>query len=87
MMTNRSWTSTIGKILRAPNTALWWVTGGAVVFLGLVLNITVLRGIFRFSVIHPVDVAICVPAGISSIIWFELFKLFSRVKDKNTKLN
>ncbi|NVN99959.1 MAG: cation-translocating P-type ATPase [Geobacteraceae bacterium] len=87
MMTNRSWTSTIGKILRAPNAALWWVTGGAVVFLGLALNITFLRGIFRFSVIHPVDVAICVSAGISSIIWFELFKLFSRVKDKKTKLS
>jgi Ca2+-transporting ATPase len=78
MMTNRSWTSTIGKILRAPNAALWWVTGGAVVFLGLVLNIAILRDIFRFSAIHPVDVAICVSAGILSIVWFELFKVFSR---------
>ena len=78
MMTNRSWTSTIGKILRAPNTALWWVTGGAVIFLGLVLNISFLRGIFRFSLIHPVDVIICVSAGIFSVVWFELFKVFSR---------
>jgi Ca2+-transporting ATPase len=78
MMTNRSWTSTLGKILRAPNTALWWVTGGAVIFLGLVLNVPFLRGIFRFSVIHPVDVVICVSAGMLSILWFELFKLFSR---------
>jgi Ca2+-transporting ATPase len=78
MMTNRSWTSSIGKILRAPNSALWWVTGGAVIFLGLVLNIPFLRGIFRFSLIHPVDVVICVSAGILSVVWFELFKLFSR---------
>jgi len=78
MMTNRSWTSTIGKILRAPNTALWWVTGGAVIFLGLVLNIPFLREIFRFSLIHPVDVVICVSAGILSVVWFELFKLLSR---------
>jgi Ca2+-transporting ATPase len=78
MMTNRSWTATIGSILRAPNTALWWVTGGAVIFLALVLNIPFLREIFRFSLIHPVDVAICVTAGLLSVVWFELFKLFSR---------
>ncbi len=78
MMTNRSWTSTIGKIRRTPNAALWWVTGGTVVFLGLVLTIPYLREIFRFSVIHPIDVVICVSAGILSVVWFELFKLFSR---------
>ena len=78
MMTNRSWTSTIGKIHRTPNAALWWVTGGTVVFLGLVLTIPFLREIFRFSVIHPVDVVICVSAGLLSVVWFELFKLFTR---------
>jgi Ca2+-transporting ATPase len=78
MMTNRSWTSTIGNIHQASNAALWWVTGGAVVFLGLVLNIPFLREIFRFSLIHPVDVVICVSAGVLSVVWFELFKLFSR---------
>jgi P-type Ca2+ transporter type 2C len=78
MMTNRSWTSTIGKTLRAPNAALWWVTGGALLFLGLVLNVPFFRGIFRFSVLHPVDLAICVSAGVGSIIWFEFFKMFRR---------
>jgi Ca2+-transporting ATPase len=67
-------------MLRAPNAALWWVTGGAVMFLGLVLNIPLLRGVFRFSTIHPLDVVIAVSAGILSIVWFELFKLFSRKK-------
>lgn len=80
MMSNRSWTSTFGKILRAPNSALWWVTGGTVIFLGLVLSIPFLRDVFRFSVIHPFDIVICVSAGILSIVWFELFKVFSRKK-------
>lgn len=84
MMTNRSWTSTIGRIVRAPNSALWWVTGGAVIFLGMALNIPVFREVFRFSAIHPVDVVICVSAGVSSIVWFELFKMFSRKKGENT---
>ena len=78
MMTNRSWSSSIGKILRVPNAALWWVTGGTIIFLGLVLNIPVLRQIFRFSLMHPIDVVICVSAGILSVVWFEVFKLFTR---------
>jgi P-type Ca2+ transporter type 2C len=82
MMTNRSWTSTFGTMLRAPNGALWWVTGGAVTFLALVLNVPFLREIFRFSVIHPVDVAICVSAGIGSMIWFEFFKMYSRQRGR-----
>ena len=44
----------------------------AVVFLGLVLNIPFLREIFRFSLIHPIDVVICVFAGVLSVVWFEL---------------
>lgn len=52
------------------------ITGGAAIFLGLVLNIPVLRETFRFSLIHPVDVVICISAGILSIVWFELFKAF-----------
>ena len=76
MMTNRSWTSTFGTILRAPNPALWWVTGGAVVFLGLALNIPFLREIFRFTALHPLDLIICVSAGVGSVIWFEFFKLY-----------
>ena len=84
MMTNRSWTSTFAKVLRAPNAALWWVTGGAVVFLGLVLNVPFLREIFRFSTLHPVDLVICVSAGVGSVIWFEFFKMFSRSRGKRS---
>jgi Ca2+-transporting ATPase len=58
--------------------AIWWVTGGAVIFLGLVLYIPFLRGIFRFSSIHPIDVIICISAGMLSVVWFEFFKLFNR---------
>ena len=81
MMTNRSWTSTFGKILRAPNAALWWVTGGAILFLGLALNVPLLRDVFRFSVIHPADMVICTSAGVTSMIWFEFFKMFSRSRE------
>jgi Ca2+-transporting ATPase len=78
MMTNRSWTSSFATIMRAPNAALWWVTGGAIVFLGLALNVPLFRDVFRFGALHPVDLVICVSAGVGSMIWFEFFKMFSR---------
>ena len=34
ILTNRSWSQTAMAILRKPNAALWWVVGGATVFLG-----------------------------------------------------
>ncbi|HEX7712916.1 MAG TPA: cation-translocating P-type ATPase [Bacillota bacterium] len=78
ILTNRSWSQTIFKSLRTPNTALWWVTGGAVFFLGLVLNVPFLRSLFRFAPLHAGDLAICLTAGILSIAWFEGFKLLRR---------
>jgi Ca2+-transporting ATPase len=72
---NRSWSRTVLATLRSPNTALWWVTGGAVVFLGLALYVPFLRDLFRFSVLHPFDIFICVGAGVVSVLWFEVLKM------------
>jgi P-type Ca2+ transporter type 2C len=77
---NRSWKDTALATLRLPNTALWWVTGGAIVFLPLILYVPFLRDLFRFSTLHPVDLAICIIGGVFSVLWFELFKLFNNYK-------
>ncbi|HSQ78419.1 MAG TPA: cation-translocating P-type ATPase, partial [Nitrospirota bacterium] len=77
---NRSWSRTVLATLRSPNTALWWVTGGALLFLGLALYVPFLRQLFRFSLLHPDDVAISIAAGVVSIIWFEVLKLVNRRK-------
>jgi Ca2+-transporting ATPase len=74
---NRSWSRTVLATLRSPNTALWWVTGGAVLFLGLALYVPFLRGLFRFSILHPTDILICVAAGVVSVLWFEVMKAVS----------
>jgi Ca2+-transporting ATPase len=85
IFTNRSWSRTILEMLRRPSPALWWVVGGALGFLGLVFYIPILRGLFHFSPLHPVDVAVAFAAGASSILWFEILKLFNgrrkRLKD------
>ena len=63
------------KILRSPNAALWWVIGGGLLFLVLVLYVPFLRQLFSFSLLHPIDLAICLGGGAISLVWFELLKL------------
>jgi Ca2+-transporting ATPase len=77
IFTNRSWSRTIPETLRSPNPALWWVVGGALVFLALVFYIPFLRVLFHFAPLRPMDVAIGLAAGTSSILWFEALKLFN----------
>ncbi|GET39313.1 cation-translocating P-type ATPase [Microseira wollei] len=78
ILTNRSWSRTIGDTLGSPNMALWWVLGGAIAFLGGILYVPFLRGLYRFSFLHPIDLAICLAAGIVSILWFERLKILNR---------
>ncbi len=78
ILTNRSWSRVILSTLRTPNAALWWVVGGALFLLGLVLYVPFLRDLFRFDRLHLFDLGICLSAGIVSILWFEAFKMFRR---------
>ena len=52
--------------------------GGAALFLGLVLYVPVVREVFRFSLLHPDDLGICLLAGAGPIVVFEAFKLRAR---------
>jgi Ca2+-transporting ATPase len=76
IFTNRSWGRTILARLHSPNPSLWWVIGGTIGFLGFVIFVPSLRELFRFSVLHPIDLAVCVGAAVCSILWFEAFKLW-----------
>ena len=70
----RSWTSGIFKILLTPNKAIWWITGGAIFFLILILNIPFLLTLFQFEKIGIPELVVCTAAGLSSITWFEIYK-------------
>jgi P-type Ca2+ transporter type 2C len=78
IFTNRSWSASARASLRTPNRALWWVVGGASAALGLVLYVPFLRDLFRFAVLHPDDLALCLGAGVASVLWFEALKLLWR---------
>ncbi len=81
---NRSWSRTILSTLRSPNPALWWISGGTLLFLGLILYTPFLQQLFHFSKLHPSDLAICFSAGVISILWFELLKIFNGHKPKKS---
>jgi P-type Ca2+ transporter type 2C len=66
------------KTLQSRNSAFYWVIGGALIFLALVLYVPFLRQLFSFSLLHPIDIAICIGGGVISLVWFETLKSLSR---------
>lgn len=84
ILSNRSWSRNIFHILFTPNPYVKWVVGGAVFFLGIVLNVPLLLDLFRFDRIRLSEAIICAAIGFSSITWFELHKRF-RLKQKKTR--
>lgn len=74
ILTNRSWSRTIPATLNAPNPALWWVIGGTLLFMGLVLYAPALRHLFKFDRLHAPDLWLCLATGVVSILWFEGLK-------------
>jgi Ca2+-transporting ATPase len=78
IVANRSWSRNIFAILRAANPAMWWVAGGALIFLALVLYVPFLRALFHFSMLHPDDIALCLSAGAVSLAWLEALKALHR---------
>jgi P-type Ca2+ transporter type 2C len=75
IFSNRSRTQTIVSMLRVPNKALWWITGGALLFLGLVLAVPVLRDLFQFAPLHSREMALLAFSGLSSLLVAECVKL------------
>jgi Ca2+-transporting ATPase len=84
IFTNRSWTRSILATMRIPNKALWWVTGGALGFLSLVSLVPFFRTLFGFAAHFTWELAVCLSAGLVSILVSESVKLplFQRLFSK-----
>ena len=76
ILTNRSWTRNIFEILATPNYAVKWVVGGAIFFLILVLKLPFFKSLFQFESLSLFQIGICIISGLSTIIWFELYKKY-----------
>ncbi|KAF0199667.1 MAG: hypothetical protein FD166_95 [Bacteroidetes bacterium] len=87
ILSNRSWTNNIFRILVTPNRAVKWVVGGAVFFLILILNIPFLLDLFQFERISVMETGICAVAGLFSITWFEVYKLYNYNHQRTLSIN
>lgn len=77
ILSNRSWTRNIFQILTTSNRTVKWVVGGASLFLILILNVPFLLDLFLFEKIDFLEAMVCIALGFSSILWFEIYKVFS----------
>jgi P-type Ca2+ transporter type 2C len=77
ILSNRSWSRSILGSLSVYNKALLWVIAGATLFLGLAIYVPILQKLFHFERLHGVDILISLGAGVLSVIWFEIVKVFS----------
>jgi Ca2+-transporting ATPase len=77
IMTNRSWSTTIFQSLKVKNSALLWVLGGTLLFLGLVIFVPFLQEIFHFTNVMWYDLLIAAGAGMFSVVWFEIVKIIA----------
>lgn len=80
ILTNRSLSDNIFKIIVTPNKAVVWVVGGAMFFLALILNIPFFLNLFQFQKLTVINIVVCCLAGLTTIIWFELYKILNRRK-------
>jgi len=72
---NRSHSLSILQSIRVPNKALWWVSGGALFFLAIVLSFSGLREMFRFSPLHLKELVLLAFCAVCSILFAEVIKL------------
>ncbi len=77
ILTNRSWTDNIFRIIATPNKAVFWVVGGAIFFMILILNIPFFLGLFQFQRLSFIHILVCVSAGLFTIVWFEIYKMIN----------
>ncbi|MFH0920220.1 MAG: cation-translocating P-type ATPase [Fibrobacterota bacterium] len=80
ILTNRSWTDNIFKIIATPNKAVLWVAGGAIFFLALILNVPFFLDLFQFHKLPLFNIVLCGFAGLTTIVWFEFYKAVKRRK-------
>ena len=78
LLANRSSILTIVEGFRAPNIALWFVLGGTVGILALILVFPFAQRLFHFAPIHAGDLLLSIGAGLACTLWFEAFKLGKR---------
>ena len=72
--TNRSRSRATLASLRSPNPALWWISGGALASLAVVIYSPALQSLFAFAPLGRGELGLCLASAAISVIWFEAIK-------------
>ena len=75
ILTNRSWTDNIFKIIATPNKAVLWVVSGQF-FPVINFKYSIFLSLFQFQKLTFINIIICSLVGLTTIVWFEIYKLF-----------
>jgi Ca2+-transporting ATPase len=75
---NRSRSQNLWRTLRLPNSAAWWVVGGALIFLAGVIYIPQAREIFRFAELEWSDLIVTIGVGGLAVLCLEIAKIWWR---------
>src|SRR5262249_23588236 len=75
IFTNRSLTRTFGAAWFAPNPAVWWLIGTALLLLGIILTVPHLRELFQLARPHWDDLVVCAIAAMTAVVWMDVIKL------------
>jgi Ca2+-transporting ATPase len=78
ILVNRSWSRTVSGTMKSRNRALYYVIGGTLVFLALVLYVPPLANLFQFGRLSALQLTFAALAGASSVLWFEVWKIVQR---------
>ena len=75
IFTNRSATRSIPSMLKVPNAALWWITGGTVSMLILVMFSPFFHSLFKFRPVPLDDLVYCLLASVFCTVILEGLKM------------
>ncbi len=76
ILVNRSWGRSVLATMARRNVASWAVVAGATLTLLLAFWVPFLHQLFRFGPASADDLAVAAAAGVLSLAWFEVLKLF-----------
>ena len=71
ILSDRSWTEGFIRSLQRPNRALWYIVGGAIVFLAAALYVPALQALFQFAPLAAPWLAASIAAGALSLVCVE----------------
>lgn len=78
ILANRSSSRVMIATRWGSNMAFWWTVAGTLLLLGFVLLVPVVRNLFAFAPLTPLEFLWCLIAGAASLLWCEMLKTLIR---------